>query len=280
MGDRPVPDTMPEYFSQLAELLLVRRRWLAPTATFAAAAAAAGLALAAGAAVSARDRSGLLVAVSVLGAVVFAGAAAALPLLVQRLEEAGRLRLEARLQRLSARFAVLITAGMQPLMEPLWTLASTDSAEVKAEQRRAAIDQVIATAVHIFGDSTTTRSVVYLLNDRNDRMDDEARTGRPTFEPPTPFVADDARGHAPFQMVRRGGPSHQYVEDCAESRPAGWDPVRSSYRTFISVPIKTRTTAYGILTVDRTEPRSLREEDVPVVQMLSDLVALALVLAG
>lgn len=282
-------ETARGHVGRIAELLLVRRRWVAPVAAFLAAAGAAGLALAAGFASMGPERNGPLVAATVVGAVVLAGGAAALPLLVQRLQQANRAELEAAALAIAERFRLLIVAGMQPLVQALWALATAPTPEQRIEQRRAAVIRVMETVVRTFGDFTTTRCVVYLLNDDGTRLDCFDQSGRPSTVPPKPFLRDEARGGAVFAMLAGpGGPPSQYVVDCARERPAGWDPRTSSYRCFLSVPIRTlvrttgrtsEVTTYGLLTADTAAPGGIAAGDVDILKMMADLVALAFVLA-
>lgn len=87
----------------------------------------------------------------------------------------------------------------------------------------------------------------------------------------------EPRGEALLRLLSQDRP--ELWSDLSESRPPNWKATgneTSSYKSSLVVPVRTGARAFGLLMVDSDEPGGLTEEDVPVVQTLGWMLALAL----
>jgi GAF domain-containing protein len=66
-----------------------------------------------------------------------------------------------------------------------------------------------------------------------------------------------------------------FVPDLDSDPPEDWEGSGSDYRTFISASIFAGERAYGMLTVDAPAADDLGENDVYLVLVLADLLAIA-----
>jgi hypothetical protein len=95
----------------------------------------------------------------------------------------------------------------------------------------------------------------------------------------TRFEDSDGRGKAAITMVETNG-KETFCVDVGKLPPPDWkDDGDSSYKTFISLPVVARGTAYGMLTVDAPQPGDLTEHDVSALKTMAELIAVSRTIA-
>lgn len=267
--------------ARISTHVLVERGWPTPVFTALAAVGAGGFTF--WAAETANWRLPLIAL-----ALLCAGVTAAIPLVAQRLHAEREVRVrrtfeqrlaetEAAAAALVGRFRDSITDGMIPMIEPLWDLVTS----TRREDRRARLGVTFVQAAHatarLLG-GERTRSVVYVLTSDNSALVQAERAGR--RDPAQPFTSKDERGRRALEWVSSSDKTPLHVEDSRQAPPSIWRGSGASYRSFISVPIATLETSFGMLTVDDPEPGALTADDVPIVQLLAALLAVACAAAG
>src|SRR5262249_48873000 len=93
----------------------------------------------------------------------------------------------------------------------------------------------------------------------------------------TSFSSREPRGMALLRLLINDRP--ELWSDLTVSKPPNWKATNnetSSYKSFLVAPVRTGARPFGLLTVDSDESGGLTEEDVPVVQTLGWMLALAL----
>jgi len=149
--------------------------------------------------------------------------------------------------------------------------------EVVAE----AVAMVLASAARLCDKNgkSRTRACWYKLGTTGDgeiNLKPKRHFGRGVC-PSTSFSSNEPRGTALLDLLIRDKP--ELWSDLSESKPRDWKATgneTASYKSFLVVPVRTGVRPFGLLTVDSDVPGGLTEEDVPVVQMLGWLLALAL----
>lgn len=210
-------------------------------------------------------------AVSVLGAVV-----SGMTVLVVNLVR-GRRDLSARQSQ-----RVAYDDALDPLVQSLAKLVDLD------EHRRAAargefVRQVLVSACQLLRrDGSRVRASYYAAEAGEGdavwrSVQSTGRSGAPT----TTFTPGTAAGDAVVTMLREGEP--RLCRDVRVDPPPGWESKEHDYRTFITVPARTKApgareaASYGFLTVDAPQPGDLTHDDVPLVRLLATLLAVATV---
>lgn len=95
--------------------------------------------------------------------------------------------------------------------------------------------------------------------------------------PTTTFAFREPRGEALFRLLMQDKP--ELCSDLAVGKPLNWKATRNdetSYKSYMAIPVRTSARPFGFLMVDSDEPGGLVDEDVPVVQVLAGILALAL----
>lgn len=94
--------------------------------------------------------------------------------------------------------------------------------------------------------------------------------------PSTAFSITEPRGEALLRLLIRD--QTELWTDLSVATPPNWKATKNttSYKSFLVVPVRTNTSPFGLLMVDSDEARGLTEADVPAVQTLAWVLALAL----
>jgi len=180
---------------------------------------------------------------------------------------------------LNARSAahVEMSYALDPILRRFANHAAVDPASL----RREITVMVVNAAADIFGPPLKTRSCYFEFvqdeptsgSEPTKRLILEEHAGRPS-PVRSEFLADDPRGAAAIALVEDN--DHLFCEDIVKKPPPNWgDSGDHSYKTFISVGVRTRSTAYGMLTVDAPTPGDLSEQDVDMLRVMGGLIALA-----
>ena len=115
------------------------------------------------------------------------------------------------------------------------------------------------------------RSVVFALNETATVMEVLARSGRD--QEPSPFVKGTQRGDKAFKVLGSRKPVR--VDDLKQVSSRTWSGSGVGYRTFITVPIYDSSGAYGMLSIDAPNAKSLGESDTLFVQLVASMLAIA-----
>jgi hypothetical protein len=144
--------------------------------------------------------------------------------------------------------------------------------------RLQGIAQACAAALYMLVSPTATevRAVVYTLAENPDRMVWLAHVGR--GETPRPFTSGTPRGDAALDFITTLRPA--FYPDLSRIRPPGYEGTMSGYETFISVPIWSDESVYGMVTIDSPLRRCLTIGDQYLVELVADLLATAFVVAN
>ncbi|HEY0259381.1 MAG TPA: GAF domain-containing protein [Lacisediminihabitans sp.] len=140
------------------------------------------------------------------------------------------------------------------------------------------IAQACATALYmlIAPHAENIRTAVFALEENPDRMTWLAHVGR--GRTPCPFTPGTVRGDAAFEFITALQPA--FYPDLTTQQPAGYDESPSDYRTFISIPLWTDESVYGMVTVDAPDPGALTVGDQYVAELIAELMAAAFEIAN
>jgi hypothetical protein len=182
----------------------------------------------------------------------------------------------ARRSELDARSAARreMSYTLAPILRRIANRAVADPASLRAEIPQ----MVVNAAAELIGPRMKTRSCYFTFEPGPPQqltLDEHA--GRPSpvraqFEDGTP------RGAAAIALVERD--DHLFCENVDKKPPPNWHHDGDhSYKTFISVGVRTRTSKWGMLTVDTPTPGELNELDVDLLRVMGGLIAAAMTIA-
>lgn len=208
-----------------------------------------------------------------IGAVVCFIAAGGITLLV---DEARR-----RAERLrtveGANLQLALKDEFQPILRSL-ALMQTKPSDQRDRPLEKAIEKVVNSRTTLFPTNSQVRMTVYRISSvqgRKRRLVVEGTAGRPSDQP-QPFVtSDNGRGDAAFEWLNLAGLIPKFIPDTAAQDDAAWKGSGRGYRTYISAPIANENGPLGMLTVDAPTPGDLDETDLPMIEVLAALLAVA-----
>ncbi|MGQ0776001.1 MAG: GAF domain-containing protein [Pseudonocardiales bacterium] len=155
--------------------------------------------------------------------------------------------------------------------------ASSTPNEVAAAET---LRMVLGTAAHLCGGGRgRVRACWYEirgLTSSNPGLYPAAHIGR-GVKPSTEFPRAEPRGQALFDLLTND--KAELIDDLNVEKPINWKATtngRTSYRTFLTVPVRTNDQLFGILTVDADQPGVFTEADVDLARLLGVTLALAL----
>lgn len=155
--------------------------------------------------------------------------------------------------------------------------ASSTPNEVAAAET---LRMVLGTAAHLCGGGRgRVRACWYEvrgLNSGKPGLYPVAYIGRGA-KPSTEFPRAEPRGQALFDLLTDD--KDELLDDLDVEKPINWKATthgRTSYRTFLTVPVRTNDQVFGILTVDADQPGVFTEADVDLARLLGVILALAL----
>lgn len=167
---------------------------------------------------------------------------------------------------------VAINDGFEPITEKLAELLEAPL-EKREAMRGALVTAIINTTAHVIGPDGT-RACWYPLDDP-DLLTCEVHAGR-AGRAKTEFKRHTRSGDLVLRTIEGDG-EPVFCRDIQVDPPVGFDAGTSrAYRTFISVPVRTRTTAYGMLSIDAPNPGDLLEEHKGLALVLAALLAATL----
>lgn len=179
-------------------------------------------------------------------------------------------------EQLEARTAARREMGytIAPILRRIANRAVDDPAKLPGEITL----MVVNTAAQLIGPPMATRSCFYRLeNGPPKRLVLDEHEGRPS-PVRSQFSAGDPRGDDAIALVELDG--HLLCPDVDNKPPPHWTHDGDhSYKTFISVGVRTRTSEWGMLTVDTPTPGDLNDLDVDFLRVLGGLIAAALSIA-
>jgi hypothetical protein len=140
------------------------------------------------------------------------------------------------------------------------------------------IAQATTTALYMLISPQTkdVRANVFGLEANPDRMIWLAHTGRGTT--PRPFMSGTERGDAALEFITRLEPV--MYPDLTTHKPDGYEGSMADYETFISVPIWSDQSVYGMVTVDAPQKNSLTVGDRYLVELAAEHMATAFAVAN
>jgi hypothetical protein len=180
-------------------------------------------------------------------------------------------------EQLEARAAARREMGytLAPILRRIANGAVENPAILPGEVTR----MVVNAAARLIGPIMATRSCFYRLeNGPPKRLVLEEHAGRQS-PPGRQFAAGYPRGDAAIALVE----DDQYLlcEDVDTAPPPNWSPDNDlTYKTFISVGVRTSASEWGMLTVDTPTPGDLTELDVDFLRVLGGLIAAAMSIAS
>lgn len=128
--------------------------------------------------------------------------------------------------------------------------------------------------VNVYQGVKDVRAIAYTLGASNDSLEVFRHAG--LREPSGPFLATDTgRGQKALSFVLDSSPASLFIPNIAKERPDYYGGSGQGYGTFISVRIHDGSEAYGMLTLDAARVGELTQDDVKVVQMFANLLAVA-----
>lgn len=144
--------------------------------------------------------------------------------------------------------------------------------------RLQGIAQACATALYMLVSphSPEVRANVFTLEENPDRMVWLAHVGR--GETPRVFESGTPRGDAALKFITELQPA--YYADLSRKRPVGYEGSMSGYKTFISSPMWSGDSVYGMVTIDSPERRTLTKGDQFLLELVAELMATAFEVAN
>jgi hypothetical protein len=128
-----------------------------------------------------------------------------------------------------------------------------------------------------FAENPRVRIVLYLAAPDGKSLAVQDVRGR-SGKSPRDFRDSDARGQIAIKHLSSSSESI-YVANTADS-PVDWGARDRDYTTFIRLPIRTSTVAYGMLTVDSSKVSDLDEQDASALEAYSTALAFFLATAA
>lgn len=216
--------------------------------------------------------------------VVVAGVAVALlgfaiPAAKSKIADRHTAEAEAEAEAAGTTMRVAMSDSLLPVLSYVVTGVDPGSDDGWEEVAAEAVVMVLASVARLCDKNgrSRTRACWYTLGatDGEIHLNPKRHFGR-GVRPSTSFSRNEPRGAALLRLL-----IHDKTElwsDLSESKPPDWKATgnETSYKSFLVVPVRTGARPFGLLMVDSDEPGGLTEEDVPVVQTLGWVLALAL----
>lgn len=169
--------------------------------------------------------------------------------------------------------------------EPLVTALGTLTAGRNSEDRRAALETLRHLTVQVAAarcgrdvpnkDRGQIRSSYYELN--GDKLERRSFSGRRANRPPRKDFQRGRSDHDDEALKVASGDGVLLVEDLEKNRPPWFNFNHdTSYRTFITVPVKAGDHSFGLLSIDSDKPHSLTDVDRGFTILLAGLLAAGL----
>jgi GAF domain-containing protein len=220
-------------------------------------------------------RAGVVVAGVAVALLGFAIPAAKSKVADRRATEA-----EADAQAAGTTMRVTMSDSLLPVLSYVVTGVDPRSDDRCEEVAAEAIAMVLASAARLCDKNgrSRTRACWYKLVEATDgelTLKPKRHFGRGVC-PSTRFSRNEPRGAALIRLLIQD--KTELWRDLSESKPPDWKASgnETSYKSFLVAPVRTGARPFGLFMVDSDEPGGLTEADVPVVQTLGWVLALAL----
>ncbi len=212
----------------------------------------------------------LLVVVQVL--------ASGLAFLVPQLRSARAARLEATAEEreIEARVdtKMAMNDALDPILRLLGHLALEREVILRDQLRAQAVVLVLKTAAEFIGPDRARACWFRLEPGPPKRLEPSDFAGR-AGSPSTTFVEGTPAGDAAIGMVLDD--RDLLCADTESDPPPDWDISKvRDYRTFVSVSVIAGDTGYGMLTLDALEPGDLVADDLALLRLMAEVLAVAL----
>lgn len=182
----------------------------------------------------------------------------------------------AEVREVDARVAtrVAINDALDPIVRLLGRIAIEASKVERDKLRAQAVPLVLTTAAQLIGPDRTRACWFVLEAGPPKRLVPSDAVGR-AGSPSSTFIEGTPAGDAALEMVLAD--EDCICEDIQTDPPPGWDATTTrDYRTFVSVSVIARDTAYGMLTLDALEPGELTIDDMKLLRLMAGTLAAAL----
>lgn len=159
---------------------------------------------------------------------------------------------------------------LDPISRNVAGMADLDAAGRKDVFGRVAVQTVNAIMLaylRILG----LRAVIYEVSDDDQSMNVVEWTSLGHRLQPNPFLRNTSRGQKAFDLVKAG--EALFVDDVANAPKDKWEGSGNGYNTFISCPITSPTSSYGLLTVDAVNTDDLTEQNVNDLRLVASILA-------
>jgi GAF domain-containing protein len=169
---------------------------------------------------------------------------------------------------------VAVNDALDPVVHLLGNLSREPVGPQRHQMRAQAIPLVLATAAELIGPERSRACWFPLRPGPPARLEPADFAGR-AGAPSRVLTEGTVVGDAAIRLVLTGGDF--LCEDVTTDPPPGWDHDKElEGRTFIAVSVTAGDTAFGMLTLDAGEPRSLSVDDVGLLRLMAGLLAVAL----
>lgn len=210
------------------------------------------------------------------GAVLTAGAVG-LPLVVDAKVRRERDLLAEHSVRTQEQVLLAVQDTLDPFVNLLARISTAATEAERAPLRAAAILGLVEAGAQLIGPDRARVSYYELDAGPPRALRPSPFSAGRAPAPTKVFVSGTREGEDVLSLIDHG--EHRFVADVAATPPPGWTGTEHGYRTFISVPVGTEATKYGMLTVDAPEPGDLAITDLHVVWFLAALLTTALATA-
>jgi transcriptional regulator with GAF, ATPase, and Fis domain len=174
-----------------------------------------------------------------------------------------------------ATMRVALGDTLEPLMSQLADMAQVDDVE-RREIAHEMVTAVLNSVTNLVGPDRT-RACWFILDNDGDMLRCKSFTGR-AGRSRTTFRRGQPAGDTALLMLDQD--KFFFCRDTAVDAPTGFASHKPhDYQTFISVPVRTARTIFGMITVDAPEPGDLSEDHVTVVRVLAQTLATAMAMA-
>ncbi|MEW2484087.1 GAF domain-containing protein [Mycobacterium sp. NPDC049093] len=164
---------------------------------------------------------------------------------------------------------------LDPILRRIANRAVDDPHSLRSE-----IPVMVANAAaELLGPEMKTRSCFFVWDAGPPRrLVLEEYAGRPDPVRTMEFNETQDRGADAIALVEQAG--HLLCENVDTDPPPHWNADGDySYKTFISVGVRTRASEWGMLTVDAPAPKDLNQLDVDLLRVMGGLIAAAMSIA-
>ena len=222
----------------------------------------------------ARSATGGRLVVLVVVQVVATGLAFLVPQI--RSTRAARMEATAEEREIEARVdtKMAMNDALDPILRLLGNLALERDVIVRNQLRAQVIPLVLKTAAEFIGPERARACWFKLEPGPLKRLDPSDFAGR-AGSPSTTFVQGTPAGDAAIGMVLDD--RDLLCADTESDPPPDWDITKvRDYRTFVSVSVIAGDTGYGMLTLDALEPGTLVADDLALLRLMAEVLAVAL----